>query len=251
VRVVLCDEDALLREMEESLITRLGHEIVGIADTTSDGVSLIHAARPDLVVFDMSLGYNTDFDVIEAALAVDARTIVFSHTAEDAILSQYEQRPIVVEKPNLVALEDVLVRLAAGEIVEERGPRDRRVRPERAATGPPPLGVEDALAFYEALAGVAEGDVLLSLDVAVDGTTIGQQLLTFVRDTDRLLASLSVVRVLLPGAGEEGVRSFVTRLAAAGIVPPATRITSVVVQADEASTDAFERLKAHGEVQQL
>ena len=59
MRVVICDEDALLREMVEALVTRLGHEIIGITDTTAAGVALIEAGRPEVVIYDMALGYNT------------------------------------------------------------------------------------------------------------------------------------------------------------------------------------------------
>lgn len=252
MRVVLCDEDALLREMVEAMVTRLGHEIVGIAETTVDGVGLINAARPDVVIYDLALGYNTDFDVVGAAIAVDARTIIFSHTADDAILSQYSKRPTVVPKPDLVLLEAVLGRLEderddEGVVVEH----ERRRRPPREIHAPPSMGVTDAQAFYEALQDVAADDALLSIEAAVDGSTIAPAVLANMRGTDRLLASLTAVRVFLPGAGADGVTAFVSRLAAAGVLPEGTRVRSIVVAPGEGATDAFDRLKQRGEDQPL
>lgn len=247
MRVVLCDEDALLREMLESLVTRLGHDIIGIAGTTVDGVHLIEAGRPDLVIFDLSLGYNTDFDVIASAITVGARTVVFSHNADDAILSRYSPRPTVVPKPDLIALEQVLSRLDVDQEQQQVVEHDRRVRPVRPASGPPPTSVVDAQAFYEALADVADGDALLSIDVAVDGTSLAEDLLGLMRGTDRLLASLSAVRFLLPGGGKEGIESFLGRLRAAGLAPVGTSVRSIVVTAAESGAEAFDRLKASAE----
>jgi hypothetical protein len=67
------------------------------------------------------------------------------------------------------------------------------------------------------------------------------------RGTDRLVASLSTVRVFLPGGGEEGVQSFLRRLREAALVPSGTVLRSIVVRDGEAGSDAFDRLKAHGE----
>ena len=161
---MIVDEGSLLREMVESLVARLGHEIAGVADTTVDGVGLVTAARPDVVIFDMALGYNTDFDVIEAAIAVGARTLVFSHTADDAILSKYPRRPTFVEKPDVLDLENVLRRFEVVNAEDDKVVVDteRRQRPTRAPAGEPPTGVVDAQAFYAALNDAQEGDALVS-----------------------------------------------------------------------------------------
>jgi DNA-binding NarL/FixJ family response regulator len=247
VRVVICDEDALLREMVEALVTRLGHEIIGITDTTAAGVALIEAGRPEVVIYDMALGYNTDFDVIASAVLVGAHTIIFSHTAEEAILGQYAPHPTVVEKPDLVGLEHVLARLERDEEHHAVVEHERRTKPARAASGPPSTGVTDAQAFYEALNDVARDDALVTIELATDGTDVARALLELMRGTDRLVASLSTVRVFLPGGGEEGVQSFLRRLREAALVPSGTVLRSIVVRDGEAGSDAFDRLKAHGE----
>jgi CheY-like chemotaxis protein len=253
MRVVLCDEDSLLREMVESLLARLGFDIAGITDTTPAGVALIETARPDVVVFDMALGFNTDFDVLQAAVDVGARTIVFSHTADDAILSGYTPRPTVVEKPDLVLLEEVLSRLDsdadAGAVVEE----DRRQRPVRAASGDAPTGPTDAQAFYSALQDVAEGDALVAIEVpdTVAADVLATDMLAIMRSTDRLLATRTTVRVYLPGGGDVGIDSFLKRLAGARIVPEASAVAGIVVTAGESAADVFDRLKGEAAVRPL
>ncbi len=251
MRVVIVDEDALLRESVESLVARLGYDLVGIADTTVDGVGLVTAAKPDVVIFDMALGFNTDFDVIDAALSVGARTVVFSHTADDAILSQYARRPTVVEKPDLVGLEDALKRfeIVQGEDEAMVVAKERRQRPTREASSEPSTGVVDAQAFYAALNAAQEGDALVSMETPIDGTRVGEDVIHVLRGTDRLLASSSAVKVFLVGGGAEGIGSFLRRVSAAAVVPDGCRVTSIVVRAGEDPMDAFDRLKHEGDVQ--
>lgn len=253
MRVAIVDEDSLLREMVESLVARLGHNLVGIADTTVDGVGLVSAAKPEVVIFDMALGFNTDFDVIDAALAAGSRTIVFSHTADDAILGQYARRPVVVEKPDLVGLEETLKRF---EVVRDEHEvavvdTERRQRPTRAAAGEPSTGVVDAQAFYAALNAAQEGDALVSIETSADGTRVGEDIRAILRGTDRLLASSSAVRVFLVGGDEEGITSFLGRVGAAAVVPDGAQVRSIVVRAGEDPMDAFDRLKREGDERQL
>lgn len=253
MRVVLCDEDTLLREMVESLLARLGFDIAGIADTTPAGVALIETARPDVVVFDMALGFNTDFDVLQAAVDVGARTIVFSHTADDAILSRYLPRPAVVEKPDLALLEQVLSRLDvdadAGAVVEQ----DRRQRPVRAATGDVPTGPTDAQAFYSALQDVAQGDALVAIDVpdTVAADVLATDVLAIMRSTDRLLATRTAVRIYLPGGGDVAIDSFLQRLAGAKIVPAGSKVSAITASAGEGATDVVDRLKGEAAARPL
>ncbi len=66
-------------------------------------------------MLDLSLGYNTDFDIIDAAISVGARAIVFTQNADAELLRQYPVTPAVVVKPDLEALEQVLRRLGRDE----------------------------------------------------------------------------------------------------------------------------------------
>lgn len=243
MRVVLCDADTMLREMVESLIARVGHEIVGIVDTTVAAVGLIEVARPDLVVFDMTLGFNTDFDVIRTANAMGSRTVVFSHNADAAILDRYDPRPTVVHKPDLIELERVIISPVDSPPAAPLDRVERRRRPSRAASGPPPTNVADAQAFYEALLDSRPGDVLLTIDLRADGTDAAEAVLGFLRSTDRLVASPSSVRVLLPGGAEPAIESFLGRLGRAAVLPADAQVRHVVVAADETASQAFERLK--------
>lgn len=249
VRIVLCDEDGLMREAVESLIPKAGHDLVGVADTTADAVALVETARPDAVVFDMTIGYNTDFDVIEAAQEAGATVLVFSYNTDDAVLSRYAIRPIVVHKPDLVLLEASLRRLD----VEGQRPveRERRQRPTRELPSPPATGLADAAAFYEAINQAVSGDAMVSIETPEDAPLVAERVADVLRAHDRLLATAHTVRVFLVAGGEAGRESFLRRLAEAEIVPPGSTVTSVIVAEGESPLDAFDRLKAGGETHDL
>ena len=126
--------------MAEALVERLGHEVVGVAVNNAIATELVTHARPDVVILDLSLGYNTDFDIIEAAVRVGARVIVFSHTADHAVLDRYSPKPIVVAKPDLHDLEKAIARVQATTSDHGELTADRRQRPAAAAAGPEPSG---------------------------------------------------------------------------------------------------------------
>ena len=89
----------------------------------------------------------------------------------------------------------------------------------------------------------------MSIATPNDGTLVGKDILGVLRDTDRLLASSSAVKVFLVGGGDVGITSFLARVSAAAVVPDGSHVTSIVVRAGEDPMDAFERLKREGEVQ--
>jgi len=251
MEIVVCDEDSFMREMVESLVRTTGHHVLGIADTSSAAVGLIETGHPDAVVLDLSLGYNTDFDVLGAAISVEAQAIVFTGNADAEMLAEYPVAPVVVIKPDLKALEQALLRLdrdAEARVVE----RDRRVRPVRVPDGPVPTGISDAQAFFEAINGAQGGDALVALDVPVGAEAVAQEVGHLLRDTDRVLLVLPrAVRVFLPGGGEEGVASVLARIREAPVATSECEVASVVVQAGEEGAAAFDRLKNEGDLHPL
>jgi CheY-like chemotaxis protein len=252
MRIVVCDDDSFMREMVESLVRSTGHEVMGIADTTAAAVGLIEAGRPEAVVLDLSLGYNTDFDIVDAAISVGARAIVFTRNADAEILIQYAVAPAVVAKPDLAALEQVLLRLGRDDTAEVVVEQDRRRRPARAAEGPVPTGISDAQAFFEAINGAQAGDALVGLDVPAGAEDVADEVGRRLRDTDRVLLMLPrAVRVFLPGGGEEGVASVLARIRSIHVVTSDCQIASVVVCDGEHGAEAFDRLKSDGELHPL
>jgi chemotaxis response regulator CheB len=251
MEIVVCDDDSFMREMVESLVRTTGHHVLGIADTSAAAVGLIETGRPDAVVLDLSLGYNTDFDVLGAAISAEAQAIVFTGNADAEMLAEYPVAPVVVIKPDLRALEQALLRLdrdADAHVVE----KDRRVRPVRAAEGPVPTGVSDAQAFFEAVNAAQVGDALVGLDVPIGAEAVAAEVGRLLRDTDRVLLILPrAVRVLLPGGGAEGVASVLDRIREAPVATNECQVASVIVQPGEEGAGAFDRLKNEGELHPL
>ena len=237
MRFVLCDEDQLLRSMVETILERQGHEVIGVADHTAVATQLVKVGKPDAVIVDLSLGYNTDFDIIDTAIEVGAAVIVFSHNADHLVLGRYSPPPLVVSKPDLQSLERVTAKVFQDTEEPVASSAERRRRPTRAAIGPQPTGVSDAQAFYEALGNAADGDALLSIEGFDDAEVVAK----LVRGTDRVLDTGSKLLVFLAGGGVDAISAFLSRMheeATGGSV------RSIVVAADESGHDAFSRLKA-------
>jgi CheY-like chemotaxis protein len=254
VKFVLCDDDALMRNMVETLIERQGHELIAAVVNTADATDLIVKHRPDAVIVDLSLGYNTDFDIVDVATAVGSQVIVFSHNADQSILSRFTPTPITVAKPDFVQLEEVL-----GRVKPNEGPgggaeiQERRRHPDRVSIGPVPTGLADAHAFYEALSNAMPDDVLLSVEPAGPGALVVEAdaalVSRLVRATDRVLFAGSSIKLYLADGGTDGTAVFLARLReVAPILADQVRVRSVTLGDGELSSDAFDRLKGSTEV---
>jgi chemotaxis response regulator CheB len=253
MRFVLCDDDEMLCSMVDATIASHGHDVVGIAGTTTAGVGLVEHGKPDVVVVDPAVGCNTDFDVIDTAIAHGVKVIVFSRSDEAPASGRYVPAPAFVAKPDLLALEKMIERLHHDpEVAATEG--DRRHRPTRAPSSPPPTGPRDAAAFYAALNDAIDGDAFLAIQATSGSATIDLEALAVrvsehIRETDRLLMLIttSSLLVILFGGGDEGVESLLRRLHNDTLVPPDIEFHSIVVAAGEGATDAFDRLKRGGD----
>lgn len=234
--------------MLETVVASCGHDVAGVAHTTADAHHLIAAAQPDAVIVDLSLGYNTDFDVIDAASEVGAKTVVFSMNADASILARYAPRPVVVAKPDFAALEQAILDLGhdAASVVRHH---DRRTRPSRPTAGALPNGPSDAGAFFDALNGAVDGDALISIDLpdgvspSTDGAGLAPFVVWTIRQTDRLLGSASSVRIFLASAGADGAESCLQRIRDNIDLPEGARLRAIIIEPGETAAEAFDRLK--------
>jgi chemotaxis response regulator CheB len=246
LRFVICDNDGMLSSMVDAMITEHGHDVVGIADSTSTAVGLVQQGHPDVVVVDPSIGINADFDVVEVALSNRAKVIAFGRSSESLGTDRYSAHVQFIAKPDLVALEHAIdrLRLDHDEVTES----DRRHRPARAAAGPRPTGPSDAAAFYASLNEGVEGDAVVALapraaGVGIDPSALADLFSGGIRDTDRLLVGGSSVIVLLPGGGREAIDSLFARFSSDTALSADIEFRSVILAAGESPNDAFDRLK--------
>jgi len=69
-RLILADDDVLLREGLASLLGNAGHEVVGQAGDGRELVELVRERRPDLVVVDIRMPPTNTSEGLEAARAI-------------------------------------------------------------------------------------------------------------------------------------------------------------------------------------
>jgi hypothetical protein len=246
VRLLICDSEGDLAHMVEVIAERVGHEVVGMPDSLQTAEGLMRATRPEVIVLDPALGFGSDFDLVDQAVSVGAQVILFSHTANEYSLDRYDPRPLVVRKPDLTGLEEVLRTVEPA--TPSRDPGDRRQRPQRSATGRPPVGPTDNEAFFEAISGAQGGDVLVWIDFSavatqMDAEVVHRMIMGASRSGDRLVLSPTSIRGFLPGAGDEGAASFWSRLESQELLLPGVTVQAVVVSEGEHPNDAFDRLR--------
>jgi serine/threonine-protein kinase PknK len=80
VRVVLADDDVLLREGLASLLERSGFQVVGQGDTAEALIDLVRTHQPDLAIIDIRMPPTHSLEGLEAA------RVIRNETPETAIL---------------------------------------------------------------------------------------------------------------------------------------------------------------------
>jgi response regulator NasT len=86
LKVVVADDDAVMRTLLRARLEKLGHELVGEADNGATAVELVKAHRPDVVILDIRM---PEVDGIEAARQITAETpcaILFLTAFGDQVL---------------------------------------------------------------------------------------------------------------------------------------------------------------------
>jgi hypothetical protein len=236
MRFVICDDDEIVTQVLDAALSIDGHELVGVAGTTTAAVALLEQTRPEFAVIEPMVGRNSDVDVIDAAIAVGARVVVFSHSEMHVDPARYTPEPAMVRKPDVTALE-----AAVEGIVHTYPAVDRRRKPTRRFAS---IGPSDAAAFYAAVTEAVEGDAFVSVSPTADrpDSWVGRVAMAL-RETDLVLRSSSAVLVFMPAASDEGVYALHERLINDDTASNDGVMQAVVLDAGESPSDAFARLK--------
>jgi DNA-binding NarL/FixJ family response regulator len=129
VRVILADDEALLREGLARLLAEAGFEVAGKARDGDELLALVDRRRPELVVVDIKMPPTHTDEGLAAAQAIgerypDTGVLVLSHYLEPRyamrLLEQHPARVgyLLKERVSDVAvLADALRRIAEGECV--------------------------------------------------------------------------------------------------------------------------------------
>ena len=250
---VLLDDDLLYTNLIQRVLEDLGHSVLAVTDTAASTVTAINTLHPTGVILDFSADFASDYDVIATAITAGCTPIVFSQRADDALLSRYSVRPLVIFKPDISALE-IAIRGLDERSDKVTSDRERRKRPSRAAWGAPPSNVGDSHSFYDALNAATTGDAILSLELADqpnrarEATELAAVVQRKLRAEDRLLATSAAVRVFLPAGGGDAVASILARLHREMHLPEGTTARGVTLAPGEAPADFYDRLRSTAEL---
>jgi DNA-binding NarL/FixJ family response regulator len=165
MRVVIADDELLLREGLARLLIEAGFEVVGKAGTGEELMRLVHLARPDVVLVDIRMPPTHTDEGLVAAQEIrraypEIGVLVLSHYLESSYAMRLlEERPeragyLLKERVSDVAvLADALRRIAEGESVVDPTIVSRLVHRSR---DPDPLA-ELTERELEVLSQLAEG----------------------------------------------------------------------------------------------
>jgi CheY-like chemotaxis protein len=234
MRVLLCDDDAILRRVVAGVARAAGHEVVGETDNTADALELVGRLLPDVIVLDLALAFGTGGQLIAAMQEHELRPkiLVFSAFAADRADLIAGGASKVVEKPDFDLLEATL-----REWAEHSGPptrierrRDRIPRLMPHSTARSPGGLEPDHHFYAALGAAMPGDTLLVVAIATHGVLVSRdgahvaadwlmELARITRMTIRAQDRMACfdgrrLHVLLVGGGIPGAESVQSRVGA-------------------------------------
>jgi len=143
VRIVIADDELLLREGLSRLLGEMGLEVVGTAATSADLLRLIEASAPDIVVVDIRMPPTYTDEGIVAAREIGARhpetgVLVLSHHLDTRfatrLLEEHPERVGYLLKErisDIAVLTDALHRIADGECVIDSTIVSRLVRRRR------------------------------------------------------------------------------------------------------------------------
>ena len=144
MRVVIADDELLLREGLARLLTDAGVDVVGTASTAADLLRLVAVSRPDVALVDIRMPPTHTDEGLRAAEEIRASypevgVLVLSHHVESAyamrLLEEHPERSGYLLKDrvsDIAVLTDALQRLTEGESVVDptivtrliRRPRD-------------------------------------------------------------------------------------------------------------------------------
>jgi len=231
MRVLICDDDPLIRSVIRSVVQTAGHEVLAETDRAIAASDLVSRYHPDIVVLDLSLASGVGMTVLQEAkvAAPGCRVVIFSAFVDDADGLLAAGAAAVIEKPRFEELESTLAGWASDASKERRSsapPRETQHPVVRS-----PSGLEEGRDFYTALAGSQPDDVLLVLqledyealahgwgEVIANDWVLHLASITrkAMRDADRM-ASFDgrQVHALLCGGGAVGLEAVLARIRAA------------------------------------
>lgn len=79
--ILIVEDEGIVALNLEEMLTRLGYDVIGLAQSGNEALNLIESARPDAVLMDINLGRGSDGIDTAARITGDARPAVIYLTA--------------------------------------------------------------------------------------------------------------------------------------------------------------------------
>lgn len=121
-RILVVDDSPVLRIMLQEMLTALGHEIVGDAETGVEALKVFREKKPELVTLDVSLPDMNGLEVLRKMKQIDASARVLMVTGND-------QKSLETQAKSLRALGVLHKPFDEGELkstIERLGPKISR-----------------------------------------------------------------------------------------------------------------------------
>lgn len=175
-RVLLCDDDELVRSVVRRLMEDAGYDVVAEADSPASASTALGDLEVDVVVLDLALRGGHGEHLLAKLRSADGspRVIVFSAYVGDAEDLVAAGATAVVDKPHFERLDAAVRELLGptdGAGFERRRPISRPGRSLPAPTGTSFSGLEPWQSFVAAAAGLAPGDTVIAFDIVPSAAT--------------------------------------------------------------------------------
>jgi DNA-binding NarL/FixJ family response regulator len=98
LRCLIVDDSRHFLEAARGLLEREGFDVVGVASTAADAVSMVQELRPDVALVDVQLGNESGFDLAQQIHGQTSlhpsRVILISTYAEDDLVDLIADAPV-------------------------------------------------------------------------------------------------------------------------------------------------------------
>ena len=176
MRMLICDDDSVLRRVVGGVARAAGHEVVAESDNARDALDLAERFAPDAIILDLALAFGTGAQVMEGlkerGLAI--HVLVFSAFASDRAALLEAGATVVIEKPDFDGLEQVLRAWTDLPGTGRERRRDGLPRLLPNSTSRSPGGLEPDRDFYAALGAALAGDALMVVSIETHGVLVGR-----------------------------------------------------------------------------
>lgn len=116
LKIVVADDDLIVRSIYQQMLPRLGHEVVGIARDGIELVDYVHQRSPDLVITDIDMPRLNGIEAMQRfAASIPCIVVSGSPLPTELLVSKTTQEIIRLNKP--FHFRDLAAAIASAQVV--------------------------------------------------------------------------------------------------------------------------------------